>query len=263
MIDTHTHPYMAEEGDLSGGAQAVRRAIDAGVERMIFPNVDVASIRPMLDLAARFPENVACAMGLHPTEVKENWQEELPKILVEIGDGSKYVALGEIGMDLYWDKTFRAEQMEVFDTLCTRAEEVRLPIIIHCREGLDETLEVLQGHKGLPAVFHSFGGTAEDVERIRSLGDYFFGINGIVTFKNSKLSEVLPVIGLDRILLETDAPYLAPTPFRGKRNESAYLPLIASKIGETHGLSRDEIDRATTANALALFPKLGRMEMKN
>ncbi len=252
MIDTHTHLYMADYAEDGGGEAAVQRAIAAGVDHMIFPGVRTDSVEPMKQLAAKFPQNVSLAQGLHPTEVKENWREELDFLMAELAQGG-YVAVGECGMDLHWDTAFVPQQMVVFDEQVRRAGELGLPVIIHCRDGLDQTLEVLQGHRGVPAVFHSFGGTEEDVERIRRIGDYYFGINGIVTFKNSKIREVIPAIGLDRLLLETDAPWLAPVPNRGKRNESAYVPLIAAHIAGYLGIPVEEIDQRTTANARNLF----------
>jgi len=256
MIDTHTHLYLSEFDADDYGAEAVRRAMAVGVEYMIFPNVDLSTITPMETLAAKFPGRISCAMGLHPTEIGENWREDLAKVLNRLGDGSHYVAVGEVGIDLYWDKSFRKEQMEAFSIQASKADETSLPLIIHCREGLDEVLEVLADHPKVPAVFHSFGGTTDDVERIRRLGDYYFGINGIVTFKNSKLREILPTIGLDRLLLETDSPYLAPVPNRGKRNESAFLPHIAGHIAQYLGLTTTQVTEATTKNARRLF-KLG------
>lgn len=253
MIDTHTHLYLPEFDDDARGAHAVERAISSGVSRLIFPNVDLTSVAPMLELAARFPATVSCAMGLHPTEVNDGWRDTLAQIYGFLADGTGYVAIGEVGIDLYWDKTFRDAQMQVFDMQVARADELNLPVIIHCREGLDEALEVMSGHKGVPAVFHSFGGTNDDVAKIRRVGDYYFGINGIVTFKNSRLREVLPEIGTGRILLETDSPYLAPVPKRGSRNESSYLPYIAAHIAQTLGITADEIDRITTTNAKTLF----------
>ena len=253
MIDTHTHLYLPEFETDDHGAAAVRRALDIGVEHMVFPNVDLTTIEPMEALAARFPGRISCAMGLHPTEVGDQWPDTLGKVFEKLGDGKRYVAVGEIGIDLYWDATYRDWQMQVFGLQVEKAAQLGLPVIIHCREGLDETLEVLQDYKDVPAVFHSFGGTAEDVERIRQEGDYYFGINGIVTFKNSKLREVLPAIGLDRILLETDSPYLAPVPNRGKRNESAFLPHIAAHIAQSLSFPLPEVDAITTRNAKTLF----------
>lgn len=251
FTDTHSHPYYADSHEQ--GVDIVRRAIAAGVGRIIMPNVDADSIEPMQSLAREFPSNLRMAMGLHPTEVKEGANDVLSSILSAFDKTDEYVAVGEVGIDLYWDRTFRDKQMYVFDRQLDYASRRSLPVIIHCREGLDETLECLSGHSDVAAVFHSFGGTAEDVERIRLLGDYYFGINGIVTFKNSKLANVLPVIGLDRILLETDSPYLAPVPHRGKKNESAYLPLVAGKIAETLGLTVEQVASQTASNSVNLF----------
>ncbi len=251
IIDTHTHLYLDEFQPTPN--DAVRRAIDAGVGKMIFPNVDCSTIEPMKLLQSAFPANVAMAIGLHPTEVGDNWEHDLAVIYGEL-QTADYVAIGEIGIDMYWDKTYRKEQMEVFARQIQWATERDLPIIIHCRDGLEEILEVLDGVEKMPrGVFHSFGGSPEDVERIRQRGDFYFGINGIVTFKNSKLREVLPTIGLNRILLETDAPYLAPVPHRGKRNESAYIVHTAAYIANTLGVDLDEVEMVTTASAETLF----------
>lgn len=257
MIDTHTHLYLPEFQDDGGGAAAVRRALDVDVEHLVFPNVDRATIEPMKALAALFPTNISMAMGIHPTEVKDNWREELAYHIQELAQ-APYIAVGEVGIDLYWDRTFREHQMQAFEIQVEEAIKRNLPLIIHCREGLDETLEVLCGHPQARAVFHSFGGTIQDVERIRKVNDYYFGINGIVTFKNCKLRDVLPAIGLDRILLETDSPYLAPVPRRGKRNESSFLPYIASHIADHLSLTLSQVKSCTTKNALTLFPQIFR-----
>lgn len=254
MIDTHTHLYLPEFDADGGGRAAVERAIAAGVTRMVFPNVDRTSVESMRALAAQFPGTVSMAMGLHPTEVRENWREELDFHMAELRKHvADYVAVGEIGMDLYWDKTFRNEQLQALDEQFALADELCKPVIIHCREGLDETLEVMQGHPGLRAVFHSFGGTAADVERIRRHGDHYFGINGIVTFKNSGLRDVLPAIGIERILAETDAPYLAPVPHRGKRNESAFITETGKAIAGALGIGFDDMDLITSRNAITFF----------
>lgn len=253
LIDTHTHLYLPEFDPSQSGA--VERAIEAGVDMMIFPNVDLTTIDPMKSLAAEFPENVRMAMGLHPTEVNESWQTMLAEVKSELDSpDSAYVAVGEIGMDLYWDKTFKDQQMLALEQQALWAVERDLPVIIHNREALDSTLDVLSGFAGrLRGVFHSFGGSEADVERIRSIGDFYFGINGIVTFKNSSLKNVLPAIGADRILLETDSPYLAPVPKRGKRNESAYIVHVGAFVGQALDLSLDEIAEITSANARKLF----------
>lgn len=253
LIDTHTHLYLEEFQP--SPQDAITRAIQAGVERMIFPNVDLSTIAPMQNLYNQFPQNTYMAMGLHPTEIKESWVEDLSKIKSEFElHKNNYIAIGEIGIDLYWDKTFKNEQMQALEQQFQWAVDTKLPVIIHCREGLDEILEVIDGMTAKPqGVFHSFGGTNEDVERIRKRSDFYFGINGIVTFKNSKLRETLPCIGIDRILLETDAPYLAPVPHRGKRNESAYLIHTAAHIAQHLSLSIEEVASATTNNAKQLF----------
>lgn len=266
MIDTHTHLYLPEFDDadqgfdparLEGQTAAVDRAVEAGVTLMIFPNVDRSTISPMRRLAALRPEVTAMAMGLHPTEIKENWSGELDFIMADIMAASNdYIAVGEVGIDLYWDTAFEAEQMKAFDSQVALARRLGLPVIIHCREGLDQSLEVLKGHPGVNAVFHSFGGSEADVEKIRNTGDFYFGINGIVTFKNSKLREVIPAIGPDRLLTETDAPYLAPVPFRGWRNESAFIGRILSEIARALGISDSEAERVTEQNAKRLFSKL-------
>lgn len=253
MIDTHTHLYLPEFDVDGGGEAAVDRAVKAGVGRMIFPNVDAGTIEPLERLAAKFPGRIFRAMGLHPTEVNGDWRPIVDDMMARMDADSGYVAVGEVGIDLYWDKTYEQEQMDAFDFQVGEAVRRGLPLIIHCREGLSEALEVLSAHPGAQGVFHSFGGSADDVEAIRQVGDFYFGINGIVTFKNSGLGAVLPAIGADRILLETDSPYLAPVPRRGKRNESAYLPYTAAKVAECLNLGIDDIDRITTQNAERLF----------
>lgn len=252
FTDTHTHLYDRSFGNEC--AEAVRRALAAGVQRMILPNVDLNTIEPMKALANLFPENLWCAMGIHPTDIdSEKWEEQLDIVHSELRLG-KYIAVGEVGMDLYWEKEREILQMECFERQCSFAREFSLPVIIHCREALPQTLEVLSGFKDLRAVFHCFGGTQEDVRNIRQiLPEAFFGINGIVTFKNSGLTTVLPAIGQEKIVLETDSPYLAPVPYRGKRNESSYLPIIAKSVGDSLGMSVESIEHETTLNAEILF----------
>ncbi len=252
MIDTHSHLYL-EEFD-NDRTEAMQRAVAAGLRHLILPNVDLETVEPMLQLHKQYPKYTSIAMGLHPTSVGENFREDLEKTC-ELLDSCSCVAVGEVGIDLYWDTTYKEQQMEAFDTQLHWAEERHLPVIIHCREGLQTIADVFRNFSGtLPScVFHSFGGTNDDVELIRSFGDFYFGINGVVTFKNSKLSETLPAIGLARILLETDCPYLTPVPHRGKRNESAYVPYIAQKVADTLGVSIDEVSETTDRNAQNLF----------
>lgn len=252
MIDSHSHIYL-EEFD-ADRTDVVARARQAGVRRLVLPNVDLDTVEPMMALHRAYPTYTSVAMGLHPTSVGENFRADLAAIK-EIFDRGGFVAVGEVGIDLYWDKTYRDEQIEVFDEQLRWAEHADLPVIIHCRDGLDEILWTFDNYGGtLPGcVFHSFVGTVADVEAIRRRGDFLFGINGIVTFKNSKLGDVLPAIGLNRILLETDCPYLTPVPYRGRRNESAYIPFIAAKIAEILGTSVDEVSARTDANAARFF----------
>lgn len=254
FTDSHTHLY--DEAFENGGVDAVRKAIEVGVARLIFPGTSLGEIAPMKALAEKFPENVSMLVGLHPTELTDDIQAALAVVERELDDPSvRYVGVGEIGIDLYWNKDGREAQMSAFDAQCRMALERNLPIAIHCRNGLDETLEVLGGLPEIPrGVFHCFGGTIGEVERIRSVGDFYFGINGIVTFKNTCLRDTLPAIGIGRILLETDSPYLAPVPYRGKRNDSSMIPIIAEQVAQTLKLTVEEIADATTASAQALFP---------
>ncbi len=239
-----------EAGRFDGQCATVDRAVAAGVTMLVLPNVDRETSDAVLALHSLRPDNTRIALGLHPTEVHENWQTELAyNLRILRKNASSCVAVGEVGIDLYWDKTYEREQMMAFEEHLKVAQELSLPVIIHCREGLDRVLEVLQPYPNVAAVFHSFGGSIADVERIRRQGDYYFGINGIVTFKNSSLASVLPAIGIGRILTETDAPYLAPVPHRGKRNESAWIPCIVSRIAEVFAMSFDEVAHITHNNA--------------
>lgn len=255
MIDTHTHLYL-EEFD-NDRDEVMERALAAGVRHMILPNVDLPGIERMHSLHARYPRCTSMAMGLHPTEVNGDMTDTLREVEKHFGTGD-YVAVGEIGIDLYWDKTFLNEQKQVLDTQLHWAEELGLPVIIHCREGLDTILEVFSRYSGtLPqGVFHSFTGTAREVQLIRRYGDFYFGINGIVTFKKSQVPDVLPEIGIDRILLETDSPYLAPVPNRGKRNESANIPHICRCIAAHLGMNEKEVSHLTDENTTLLFKKI-------
>ena len=253
IVDTHTHLYLPEFDSDGGGRAAVERALAAGIGQMIFPNVDCSTIAPMKALHSEFPDSTSMAMGLHPTEIGENWSDRLDQVEAELRGGERYVAVGEIGMDLYWDKTFEREQMLAFERQMKWAQELDLPVIIHCRDAQPQLLEVLQGFRSSRGVMHSFGGAPEDVDSIRKVVDYYFGINGIVTFKNSKLRETLPAIGPERLLVETDSPYLAPVPHRGRRNESAYIINTVGHIAESLGRNVEAISDETTQNARDLF----------
>ena len=244
--------YVGEDedaGSIAGCVAAVHRAVDAGVSRMVLPNVDADSIAPMKALAAATPGVTYMAMGVHPTEIPTDVDSMLALIDTELATGA-YVAVGEVGIDLYWDASNVDVQQRAFDAQLAMARRYGLPVLIHCRDGLDAALEVLEPYADVPAVFHSFGGSRDDVERILASGTRYFGINGIVTFKNTTLREVLPAIPRELLLTETDAPFLAPVPHRGKRNESALLPLIGLVMADTLGMTFGELDALTEANAL-------------
>ena len=252
MIDTHSHIY--DEVFDDDRSEVINRAKSVGVERIILPNVDSESLPRMLSLEAQYPDYCFVAVGLHPTSVKENYKEELLLVRSEL-ERRKWIAIGEIGIDLYWDKTFYNEQVIVLQQQIEWALEYNLPVIIHVRDSFRETMTALALYKnsGLRGTFHSFTGTLENAEEILSFGGFKLGVNGIVTFKNSGLNDVIRHVSLEHILLETDAPYLTPVPFRGKRNESAYVDYVCEKLAETYRVSKQEIDRITTKNAVELF----------
>jgi len=255
MIDTHSHIY-SEEFDTDRD-ETIQRAKKAGVTHIILPNVDSETLPQMLALEAEYPDFCYAAIGLHPTSVKENYREELALIKTEL-DRRNWIAIGEIGLDLYWDKTFLAEQIIAFQQQIDWVLEYNLPVIIHVRDSFNETMEALAPYKnsGLKGVFHSFTGTIEEAREIIDFGGFMFGINGIVTFKNSGLAAVVEEIDMKHILLETDSPYLTPAPHRGKRNESAYVQLVSKKLAEIYNLSVDQINEQTTLNAKSLFESL-------
>ena len=255
MIDTHSHIY-SEEFD-SDRAEVIARAKAAGITKIILPNVDSESLPRMLQLESEYPGYCFAAIGLHPTSVKENYAEELAIVKKEL-ERREYIAIGEIGIDLYWDKSFLKEQIQVFVQQIEWALEYNLPVIIHVRDSFRETMDVLEQFrgKGLEGVFHSFTGTIDQATEIIDFGGFYIGINGIVTFKNSGLDAVVQQIDAQYLLLETDAPYLTPAPFRGKRNESEYLTLVATKLANTFNMNFNQLTKITTENAYKLFKKL-------
>ena len=253
MTDTHTHLYMPDAYP-DGGVEAVTRAIGAGVTQLVFPCVTLDSLPDMRSLRDRFPSETRLALGLHPTEVGDDWSLVLD-LMEEMLPGD-FAAIGEVGVDLYHDGSMREAQLRAFDRQLGWAEKFGLPVIIRCREALDETLSVLEGHaRHLPElIFHSFTGTEEDVTRIRSICDPWFGINGVVTFKNAPgLRAALPAIGLDRMLLETDSPWLSPAPLRGRQNESARIPYIRDCVAATLGVTPEEVEQVTDRSASRIF----------
>ena len=252
MIDTHSHIY-SEEFDADGD-EVIQCAKEAGVTKIVLPNVDAQSLPRMLELEAQYPDYCYAAVGLHPESVKENYQIELDIIREEL-ERRKYLAVGEIGIDLYWDKTYQTEQIRAFQTQVEWAIEFNLPVIIHVRNSHNETIQALKPYsgKGLKGIFHCFGGTPEEAAEIFSLGDFKLGIGGVVTFKNSGLAATLMHIPLEKLVLETDSPYLTPVPFRGKRNESSYLRYVAARLSEIYAVPQDEVNRITTESANSVF----------
>lgn len=251
FIDTHTHLY-ASAFDADREAM-LARAIEAGVELFLLPNIDRSSIGPMLDLAKGHPQRCLPMMGLHPTSVKEDYEEQLAEVAAQL-EARDWLAIGEIGVDLYWDDTFVEQQRDAFLRQARWAHAKDRPIVIHSRESIDLIIELLEelGTEMPRGVFHCFTGTREQAHRIIDLG-YYLGIGGVLTFKNSGLDKVVKDLPLEALLLETDSPYLAPTPHRGKRNESAYVVRVAEKLAEIKSLAVTEVADQTTRNAVELF----------
>jgi TatD DNase family protein len=251
ITDTHTHLY-SEEFDQDRN-EMIQRAINAGVSRFFIPAIDSSCTASMYELEKNYPENVFLMMGLHPTYVKENYLEELQHVENEL-EKRKFYAIGEIGIDLYWDKTHLEEQQIAFRFQIRLAKKYKLPIVIHCREAFDEIFEILEDEKSddLFGIFHCFSGTYEQAQKAISY-NMKLGIGGVVTFKNGKIDQFLNQIDLKYIVLETDSPYLAPIPYRGKRNESSYLVNVVNKLSDIYGLTPNEIATITTENSKAIF----------
>jgi TatD DNase family protein len=249
--DTHAHIY-AKDFD-EDRMEMLRQCDDSDIKRIYMPNIDHTSIDSMLEVEHRHPKQCFSMMGLHPCSVKKDFENELYRVEEWLAK-RKFVAVGEIGTDLYWDKTFWAQQQEAFKIQVGWAKKYKLPIVIHCRESMDQAIELLEPllDKQLTGIFHCFSGTLEQAKKIISMG-FYLGIGGVVTFKNGGLDKILPDIEIKNMVLETDSPYLAPTPHRGKRNSPMYIPHIADKIAEIKNLSAEEVKLITTKNALNLF----------
>ena len=252
FVDTHTHLYMSDYGD--GCDDAVRRAIDAGVTKMILPDVDSSVRESVFSMASRFPGSAFPCLGLHPTEIPENWKEEVDRMM-EYRDRKGIVAIGETGMDFHWARDNAAIQEEVFRIQLDLALEMDIPVIVHNREATEHTLNILKDYRGrgLSGVFHAYGGSIETFMELQRLGDWYVGIGGVVTFRKASIAETIREIPLDRILTETDAPWLTPIPFRGTRNESSYIPYIAEKIAMQKGTDIETVAVVTSGNAEKLF----------
>ncbi|HMG10949.1 MAG TPA: TatD family hydrolase [Mucilaginibacter sp.] len=251
LTDTHTHLYYETIADKR--AELMERCISNNINRLFLPNVDLASVPLLFDLVRAYPDQCFPMLGLHPCSVKENWEQELNDIKTA-HQQNKIVAIGEIGIDLYWDKTFLTEQIEAFRVQINWAKSLKLPIVIHCRDAFNEVYEVLQQEQdeNLRGIFHCFTGTLEQANKVTALG-FYLGIGGVVTYKNAGLDKIIPEIDLRHIVLETDSPYLTPVPFRGKPNESSYLIYIAQKVAELHQTDMDTVASITTENSRVLF----------
>lgn len=253
LIDTHSHIFLDQfDNDRD---TIIQSALDKGVKKIILPNVDSSTMQAMLNLCTKYPDICLPVVGLHPTSVKENYEDEMTIIEQTLAQSEfKFYGIGEIGIDLYWDKTFFEQQKEAFARQIRLASKYDLPIVIHARESLDEIFKILEQeyYSGLTGVFHSFSGTIEQANRATDFG-FKLGINGIVTFKNSGLDKVVNQIDMKHLVLETDSPYLAPVPYRGKRNESSYVYHIAAKIAEIKNLAIENVAAVTTKNAISLF----------
>ena len=252
FVDTHTHLYVEEFDE--DRELALIRAGEAGVARLFMPNIDDTTVDAMLALC-RSHEGCYPMIGFHPTSVDADWKARLAAVRRWLDSPQTFYGIGEVGLDLYWDKTYKKEQMQAFEIQIEWALEHDLPLVVHCREAYPELFEVLAPYKntGLRGIFHSFTGTEEEATRLLEYTGFLLGINGVVTFKKSVLPSVLPHVPLGRIVLETDSPYLAPVPYRGKRNESAYLVEVAGKLSEIYSVPLEEIARVTTENACRMF----------
>jgi TatD DNase family protein len=251
LTDTHTHLYSEEFSE--DREKMIQSAIDSGVSRLFVPSIDSSYTQKMYDLEAQYPENIFLMMGLHPCYVKENYEEELAYVISELAN-RKFAAIGEIGIDLFWDKSFLKQQQDVFVKQIQLAKQYELPINIHCRDAFNEVFEILEQEKSaeLWGIFHCFTGDFNQAKQAISCG-MKLGIGGVATFKNGKIDQFLNEIDLKHIVLETDAPYLAPVPFRGKRNESSYIKLIAETLAEIYQLPVEDIAAITTQNSKDIF----------
>jgi TatD DNase family protein len=251
IIDTHTHLYLNEFAtDID---EVIKRAGDEGVTKFYLPSIDSSETENIFSLEKKYPGKCFAMMGLHPCSVKENYKEELEGVYQWLQQ-RKFAAVGEIGLDLYWDKTFIQQQYESFHKQIEWALQFQLPVVLHTREAVQQSIDVVKEYAGknLHGIFHCFGGTLQNALDIIDTG-FYLGIGGVITYKNSGLAEIIKQIELKHIVLETDAPYLAPMPFRGKRNESSYLKYVVHKIAEVKNISVEEVAKITTVNAENIF----------
>ena len=253
MIDTHSHLFVEEFAD--DLPLVVERAKESGITHIFMPNIDDTTVEDMLAVCNCYPDYCFPMLGFHPTSVDADSMKKVMAMKKRLVEGHPYIAIGEVGIDLYWDKTWLCEQQKVLEEQIQWALEWDLPLVIHCREAFPELFEVMEAYRktNLSGIFHSFTGTVDEVEKLMNYENFLIGINGVVTFKKSSLPETLKRVPIERLVLETDSPYLAPTPNRGKRNESAYVKMVALKLAELYGMDFGSIEQQTTQNALKVF----------
>lgn len=255
FIDTHTHL----DGDefATDRAEVMARAREAGVGKVFLPAIDIKSTEAILDVCRQYPGYAYPMVGLHPEEVRADWRDVLAQMKQYLKPENRFIAIGEVGLDYYWSREFEQEQLDAFEEQVKWSVETRLPLMIHCRKGQNEMVQLLRRYKNdLPGgVFHCFTGNEHEAEELLQFDRFVLGIGGVLTFKKSHLPEVLPaVVPLDRIVIETDSPYMAPVPMRGQRNESAYVKFVLQRLAEAYGVSDDAVAEATTAAAQRIFP---------
>ena len=255
-IDTHTHLFVSEFDDDRN--QAVERALSAGVHKLCLPSITEDTLEPLLAMCDTHPGVCYPMIGLHPTELADDYRDVLQRLYSRLKESDRYVAIGEVGLDFYWDDTRKKEQMDAFRQQIEWAAETALPLAIHSRSAFEDLYSVMDDYRanGLTGVFHCFSGSEEEARKLLSFDGFYLGIGGVVTYRKSSLPSVLASVPLERIVLETDSPYLPPVPYRGRRNESSYVPYIAEFLSGVYGCSIEKVAEVTTANALRLFPKL-------
>ncbi len=257
FIDTHTH--LDGEEFAADRSEVMARAREAGVEKVFLPAIDLASVATVLDVCRQYPGYAYPMIGLHPEEVKADWRSQLAAMREMLTPDNPFIAIGEVGLDYYWSREFADEQLEAFEEQVRWSVETRLPLMIHCRKGQNEMVQLLRRYAAdLPGgVFHCFTGNAHEAEELLQFDNFVLGIGGVLTFKKSHLPDVLPsVVPLSRIVLETDSPYMAPVPMRGQRNESAFVKLVLEKLAQCYGVSDEAVAEATNANVKRIFKKI-------
>lgn len=256
FIDTHTHLFVQEFDDDRNAT--VERALSAGVRNLCLPCIDESSIEPIREMCREYPGICHAMIGLHPTEVDDNYRSVLERIYAILKKNREFIAVGEVGLDFYWDDTRKREQTDALMQQIEWASETGLPLAIHSRSAFDELYSVMESYrsKGLSGVFHCFSGSEEQARKLLTFDGFCLGIGGVVTYRKSVLPAVLASVPLERIVLETDSPYLPPAPYRGKRNESSYIPYIAQFLATLYGCSVERVAEVTTANAMRIFPKI-------